>query len=317
MAVTDVGDYTPLGTVISEHVTPIDHQYLYPLDLSAGRTHYNVYAPFNGNIVLVQTRPNSVGSVDYRIVFEGSCTYWVLYDLVTQLDPVITAAMGNSLSNGTAEVRIAVHANQIIGKVGSQSLDLGVYNSDVTLPGLLVPADYIAEPWKVHTDDPLNYFDEPVKTQLLALDRRTATPRGGKIDYDIDGTARGNWFFVGTGGYGGLSPFSYWTGHLSLTVDAYNPLLLILSAGTYNGAPAQFAIRGNAPDPQTVTAASGVVVYELVSWSPGATAPPDGPVLGVALIQVLAGRQLKVQFFPGQTKAQASAFTSAALTYQR
>jgi hypothetical protein len=317
LAVADIGDYAPLGTVIHEHVTPIDHQYLYPLDLSAGRTRYTVYAPFQGHIVMIQTRPASAGSVDYRIVIEGTCTYWVIYDLVTELEPGIATAVGNALASGTATVRIAVAPNQIIGKVGGQSLDLGVYNSELTLPGLLVAADYAYEPWKVHTDDPLNYFDEPLKSQLLARNRRTIAPRGGKIDYDIDGTARGSWFLVGTHGYQGLSPFSYWTGHLSLTYDSYNPSLLIFSTGSYNGTAAQFAIRGNGPDFAAITPTSGVTVYELVNWSPGAASPPDGPVLGVAVVQMVANRQLRMQLFPGQAKSQVSGFTAAALNFER
>ena len=83
--VADIGAFIPLGAMVCGHVTPIDHQYLAPVDVAAGRTHYNGYAPFTGNIVQIQPRVKQagdpgtapVGSVDYRVVFEGSCTFWV------------------------------------------------------------------------------------------------------------------------------------------------------------------------------------------------------------------------------------------------
>src|SRR5205823_3302381 len=105
-----------------------------------------------------------------------------------------------------------------IGKVGGQTLDLGTVNADITLPGFVVPEHYVAEPWKIHSMDALDYFDEPLRSQLAAMNRRKAAPRGGKIDFDIDRAAVGNWFLVGTKGYGGTGPGggTYWTGHLAL-----------------------------------------------------------------------------------------------------
>ncbi len=48
------------------------------------------------------------------------------------------------------------------------------------------------------TVDTFDYFDEPVKSQLLAKSLRIALPVGGKIDYDIDGKLIGNWFREGS-----------------------------------------------------------------------------------------------------------------------
>ena len=198
-----------------------------------------MFAPFTGSIVLIQPRVRQatdpgtapVGSVDYRIVFEGSCTFWVYYDLVTQLEPSLLAAGGSALAaNQTAEVRIAVTAGQRIGKMGGQTLDVGTVNSEVTLPGLLVPSHYVAEPWKVHSVDGLDAFDEPLRSQLLAKDRRGALPRGGKIDFDIDGKASGNWFLVGTNGYQGNSGGAGSSaGHLSLVYGAIDPSVVEIS----------------------------------------------------------------------------------------
>jgi hypothetical protein len=329
MAIADVGEFVPLGVMAGGHVTPIDHQYLVPLDVRAGRTRYNVFAPFTGNIVLIQTRvkkpgdPGTApdGSVDYRIVFEGSCTYWVYYDLVTQLEPGLLAATGTALATGTsAYVRIPVTAGQLIGRVGGQTLDLGTVNAEVTLPGLLVPEHYVAEPWKIHSVDALEYFDEPLRGQLAALNRRKALPRGGKIDFDVDGTAAGNWFLAGTNGYGGTGPGggTHWTGHLAFVYGNIDPALIMISLAFPDGSSQQWTVNGNAPDPATVTASNGVVKYEVKGWS-GDSVRTNAftPIVGVVAVQVLPGRQLRMEYFPGLRAAAVAGFDAAAKTYER
>jgi len=326
----DIGSFVPMGAVTGAHVTPIDHQYLYPVDLNTSRTHYNVFAPFTGNIVLIQPRvkragdpgPAPVGSVDYRMVFEGSCTYWVYYDLLTQLEPGILAAGGSDLAeNRSAYVRIPVQAGQRIGKLGQQGLDLGTVNAEITLPGLLVPAHYAAEPWKIHSVDGLDYFDEPLRSQLNALNRRKSPPRGGKIDYDIDGKAVGNWFLVGTNGYGGVggtAAGAYWVGHLSLVYGHIDPALVMISMGMPDGSSRQWVVRGNAPDPATIDASSGVVKYELLqARRDSVRTNANSPLEGVLLVQVLPGRQLRVEYFAGLDSSRITGFGAAPKLYER
>ena len=327
MNVADIGAFIPLGLMIGGHVTPIDHQYLVPLDIGAGRTHYNVYAPFAGHIVQIQPRVKQagdpgtapVGTVDYRIVFEGSCTFWVYYDLVTQLEPALLAAGGSALAaNQSVNVRIAVTPRQLIGRVGSQTLDLGTINSEITLPGFIVPAHY--DPAKNHSMDALDYFDEPLRSQLLALNRRTAPPRGGRLDYDLDGKASGNWFLLGTNGYSGTANGNgaYWSGHLSLAYGHIDPALVIISMGFTDGSSQQWAVKGNAPDPATVDAASGLVKYEVMRAAGDSVRTNlNGAVSGVVLVQVLPGRQLRVEYFPGVTGAELNGFSASARTYER
>jgi len=332
MNIADVGRFVPMGAMTGDHVTPIDHQYLYLVDPNAGRTRYDVFAPFTGNIVLIQPRvkragapgPAPVGSVEYRIVFEGSCTYWVYYDLVTQLEPRILAAGGGDLrANRSAYVRIPVRAGELIGKIGQiGALDLGTVNAEVTLPGLLVPAHYVAEPWKIHSVDGLDYFDEPMRSQLNALNRRTALPRGGKIDYDIDGKAVGNWFLVGTNGFGGVrgttAGNAFWVGHLSLIYGHIDPALVVISMGMPDGSSRQWPVKGNGPDPATVDASSGVVKYEVLQYrGDSVRMNANAPLDGVLLVQVLPGRQLRVQYFTGLDSSRVAGFDAAAKLYER
>jgi hypothetical protein len=69
----------------------------------------------------------------------------------------------------------------LLGWIGGRTLDFSVVNSEVTLPGFIVPEHYAAEAWKIHVVDPFDYSDEPLRSQLLALNVRTAEPRGGGL----------------------------------------------------------------------------------------------------------------------------------------
>jgi len=79
---------------------------------------------------------------------------------------------------------------------------------------------------------------QTLRSQLLAKNKRKSAPLGGKIDFDVDGTASGNWFLLGTNGYGGLTGEgggNYWAGHLALARGNIDPALLVISMGFSNG----------------------------------------------------------------------------------
>lgn len=236
---------------------------------------------------------------------------------------------------------LAIMTGELLGRVGGQTLDFGVYDDAVTLPGLLVPEHYARESWKIHTVDPFPHFTESVRSQLLAKAVRNAEPRAGKIDHDVDGRAVGNWFRVGTNGYAGPNPppsppSGYWVGHLALVPDAYLPNHLLASLGDFGGEAKQFAIRGNGPDFAGVGADAGPVKYELVRWSYRDGDHPEAPAMGAPmrpvanlvaengdhvegtlLIQMLGPRSMKVESFPGKTATEVAGFDGAAQMYER
>ena len=76
-------------------------------------------------------------------------------------------------------------------------------NTEVKLAGFLTPKLYGHYAWRVHIVDPFDFFDEPLKSKLLALNVRKVKPFFGRIDYDVDGRLIGNWFLEGSGGYPG------------------------------------------------------------------------------------------------------------------
>ena len=165
----------------------------------------------------------------------------------------------------------------------------------------------------------------------------TGEPRGGKIDYDIDGRLVGNWFLEGTVDYRGSGPLrfqNYWYGHLAIVYDYLDPTAIRISVGglgDYGGM--LFGVRGNTPDPADVTPASGLVKYELMgtSWVVAATGErwdqsrhPGSAIRavssdfrGTALVQMLGDRRIKMEVFLERAPDQVEGFTNGARIYER
>ena len=334
MDLKDVATVTPVGLTAGAHVTPIDHLYFYPK--AKERDAAPVYAMADGYIQEISSREVSVDSgkarpAEYRIVIQHSCQTFTYFDLITSLDPSIAKyAKGFHLG-----LHIPVKSGQVIGRIGGQSLDTAVYNLDLTLPGFIHPSMYAGEDWKIHTDQFFEYFTGTLKSQLLAMNSRKVPPYSGKIDYDLPGKLRGNWFLEGTNGYGGpkggegvgKDGHGYWDGHLAIFYDAIDGKTVTISVGRFgaNGQPQAFAVKGNTPDPALVNAASGLVKYELIQKSQGINPNGEQPeqhegmvsIEGVALFQVLPGEKLKVEIIPGKTAAEVSGFSSASKIYER
>lgn len=345
MKPADIGVIQPMGNMVpGGHVTPIDHEYYYQKNPSAPADTYDVLAPADGNIVSIQYRTQNVGDQNrngqsdsvnqYRIVISYSCTFFSYYDLMTSLDKSVTDKQP-SAKQGQLQGVIAVKAGQVIGHVGGESLDFAVWDTTKTAKGLLFPAAYTGEAWKINTVAPLDYFSDSVKKQILPYYVRSSAPQDGRFDYDIAGKAVGNWFKVGTNGYSGStdgqpSP-TYYRGHLALAYDSIDSSAVVFSIGDFNGDAKLFAIKGNGPDPATIGVSSSPTTYELIQlnhmtstgqeWNGNSnekvTVSKNGPVAGVALIQLTDTNNMKVEVFPGKTASQVSGFDSNAQTYDR
>lgn len=338
----DVGIILPYGGMVGAHVTPIDHMYFSPVVFNSPRDTYEVRAMADGLITSISERTQNVDDVnnatpkeaEYQMKFWYTCDFASYYDLVTSLSPRLKAEFDAHKRGSSASVQIKVTEGEVVGRIGGQTLDFAVYDYTKILPGFIVPEHYLAESWKLHVVDPFQYFTEPVKSQLLALNVRQAEPREGKIDYDVDGKLVGTWFKEGNGGFGetGGENAAPWRAHLSFVYDSIDPSMLIVSIGDYGGQSQQFAVKGNIPDPATVSEGSAVT-YELVqidhyrtstnqSWDRNRPyndlkGKPGSHVKGTALVQLVGQRKLKFEAFPDKTAAQVSGFTSSAITYER
>jgi len=333
MKTEDLDYIDPMGMMIGGHVTPIDHQYYYakgwtpkPAKLEDLK---EIHTPAAGVIRDVQRMPTEFKTSeigDYRIIIDHSCTFYSIYIHLNLLSPKLQAMIDN---RGTKAIK--VEAGEVIGK--ARSFDFSVHNEEIRLKGFVVPAHYVGEGWKIHTVDPFDYFAEPLRSTLLEKDLRTALPRGGKIDYDVDGKLIGNWFMKDTGGYSGKNhgEYGYWKTHLAFAPNALEPTQMIASLGNFNGEAKQFGIKGNGPDPALVGVKNGLVKYELVSYyyvdsqgkplengifKVGAKVKNEDMIEGTLLIELLDARTLKAEVFPGKSKGQVAGFVNPTL-YER
>ena len=324
---------TPLGLMSGSHVTPVDHQYYQ--NFKESDWDITVYSPAAGTIIDIQHMQQTVSDGpgqtidDYRLVIEHTCTISSIFIHVGQLSPRVAEVAPSA--GESARIDLPVEAGEVIGSY-RKNVDYNVVDLEVTLEGLLVPAHYEQESWKIHTPDPFDYFTPEIREVLIAKSLRVVEPFGGKFDYDVDGRLVGNWFQEGTNGYGGADRDRYWAGHLAIAYDLFDPSQVVVSIGTFDGASAQLGVEGNAPDPLDVSIESGVVAYELVDYDyyidgerwdrvslvKGIEARnTDGRIYGVVLFQLLDDRRLKVETFPGETASQVDGFTAAALIYER
>lgn len=333
MDLENVVSISPMGTTAGPHVTPIDHLYLYPTFESAP-DEYPVYAMADGYIVDVSRRQHN-SAEEFRLVFQHSCTFFTYIDLVRSLNQDVKAAFPELEKGDYATGHYFVSAGQEIGRIGGQSLDTAVYNTDVTLTGFISPELYEAEFWKIHTDDFFAHFSQEDREAMLAKNFRKAEPRSGKIDYDQPGKLIGNWFVEGTNGYAGSEEYTsngqnnsdtgYFTTHLAFLPNAYQPDQLVVSLGNYNNQARQFSVKGNAPDFTIVSNETGPVKYELIDQKFYNSDDPiqaeknarDGETQATLLVQVLDGEKLKYELFIGKTASEVTNFTDAVTLYER
>ncbi|MBI4017399.1 MAG: hypothetical protein HY366_00450 [Candidatus Aenigmarchaeota archaeon] len=333
MRIEDISLIIPMGAMVGSHVTPIDHMYFSPAVFHSAPDTYNVYASADGIITSIGHEPHFAENKyeKYRLEIRHTCDFYSIYNLLTSLSPELQKITGGIQPGGYYGKPIQVKEGQLLGKIGGQTLDLSVNYDKVVLEGFIVPEHYAGEEWKIHTVDPFDYFKEPLRSELLAKNLRQVEPRGGKIDYDIEGRLVGNWFRDGIG-----YPRNYvrdsWKNHLSFVYDPVDPSHVIVSIGDYGGEPKQFGVKDNAPDPASISASTGLVRYELqqldyvdengeywdrFSYDSGLKAVNQAIVHGVALVQIIEARKIKFEAFPGKTSSEVSGFTSAAKIYER
>ena len=338
----------PYGHISGAHVTPIDHMYFNPMDRALGRDAYEVRAIADGVIYYMKPRDRNVDTGEekqreWRVDIAHTCSFHSYFDLLTSLAPDILAEW--EISNGEKNLGwngITIKSGQIIGRIGGQTLDFGVYNYEVILEGFIFPEHYSREPWKIHTVDPFQYFPDEVREVLLNKNLRKVEPFAGKIDHDIDGKLSGNWFELDTNWLAGLDKAKYWNGHLSIVPNHIDPTAWMFAMGNWPGANSgsgaeDFKIVNPDPSPKNVGVDHGIVKYELSKYwyCPGCkkgigTITPDKQLLakdrpkdkplsdvGVILVQLIENRLLKVEVFLGKTLSQVDSFTASAKLYER
>ena len=349
MRYSDFLSIRPYGHLSGAHVTPIDHMYFNPMDRSLGRDAYEVRAIADGVIYYINHRDKSVDSGkdkerEWRVDIAHTCSFHSYFDLLTDLDSTILKEW--EITKGEKNLGwegISVKSGQLIGRIGGQTLDFGVYDYEITLPGFVIPEHYNYEPWKLHTVDPFPFFKEEVREVLLSKNLRKIEPLAGKIDHDVDGTLSGNWFELGTNGFAGLTRDKYWKGHVSVVPNHIDPDAWMVAIGDWPNANTSsgadhFIIVDPITVPVNVTKGEGIVKYNLSEYTychldditnctkSISSIVPEKQLMathtksgdaGVLLVQLIEDRILKLEIFPGHTEEEVHAFTAAAKEYER
>ena len=353
----------PYGAMIGGHVTPIDHAYLgvkslYKAPASRTESDYiSVTSPADGTI----TELSSLGSpTSHRVVIRHGCNLISVYMVLNRPSGVLAPYAAELASKGSVNVNVAIKAGQEFGQQRDNALDFNVFDGTSWLSGFANPFSYTSQDQtKPYTANPLPFFTAAIQTAYQAQLQRATGNRIGKIDYDVIGAASGNWFLDGTIGYSGNLITTYknatslviggsvagkndysWS-HLAIAPEPVDTTKWIFSTGWWtnpDGDATQVMINigDGQVTPDKLTAASGLVAYQLVTFvandPPGS--PTGGPgyaiphavgytvgagiVRGVVGLQVNTDGSLSVEINASMTSAsQFTAFTGAKRTYHR
>ena len=318
----------PLGLMAGGHVTPVDHHYFQNFDNK--EFNIEIYSPGEGIVTSIQHMPGAKEGEDYRIVIDHSCSVSSIYIHIGILSEKLKQYAPSN--NKYVGVKVPVEAGEILGYY-MNNVDYSIADTEVILPGLLIPEHYDPETWKIHTANIYDYFNEPIKNKLIEKSLRTAEPINGKIDYDIEGKLSGNWFLQGSNGYFGTEKYGYWQEHLAIAYDYFDPERVVFSIANYDEKDShQFGVKGNSPNPSEIGVDYGLIKYELVEYDyitpngnpwdrkslvKGLKTKSTDIVQGVLLVQVLDNKKIKLETFPGKTASQVNGFSDNAKIYER
>jgi hypothetical protein len=285
----------PLGKMgPSAHTLPTDHIYFYHHPSNSGFAPVPVVAPASGVVEFI-----FAGGGDVKIGIRVNGTFLYYFDHVTLGPGIVTGAH--------------IEAGSQIGTSNSFVFDFNVTNSSHRLVGFVNPARY--GDYTLHTDAPLKYFEEPIRSMLYAKVQRVAADLDGRIDYDVAGTLSGTWFSEELPQYQ-PAPGDTYNGQreLAFAPNARFPDRPTISIGGM-GMTGTYGVPPGSPDFTAVTMASGVVVYRLLAaGEPGG--PPGTAQQGLLIVELLDAGRLRVEAVPSQTATTAT-FSADAQTYLR
>lgn len=288
----------PLGQIYPRgHTFPTDHIYF----VLAGTDH-PVYAPASGKVLYID-EPSTYGDRAIRIGVTSTMAYY----------------LGHIHISDGIEVGDTVVAGEQIGISGdTQCVDFGVVNQNIG--NQFLNTNYPKT--TLYGDKPLQYYLEPLKTQLYSLifppelinDKESydgGTTDGG-FAYDVLGTLSGNWLREGCFDDQG---WYEWEDELSFGYDTYYSNQIRIGLGTYDNA---FALDNteNPINPVDVTTATGIVTYNLYNANNTFYGlPTDETPMAIMLVQMISDTRIKLEIF--QANSASDTFTSAATYYVR
>ena len=338
----------PLGAMITTHVTPIDHIYVYypqGSENSAPGT-FTLTSPADGTIVSVEDfrKTNDYPYPDYRVVIAHSCDLYSVFIHVGELQGAAAEAASAASTSGSWSGSIPISAGEIFADESqAPGFDFSTFATDAKTE-MINSASYMSkESWKPYTANPFDYFPAEVTAQYEAKSVRATSPVGGTIFHDVAGSAQGVWFVKDSNGYGGIGDQKasynnqgkvargYWDTHLAFAPHHVDATAFIYSIGDWEGCPCQFMSVGNVDPSKVMGGAQPTVVdlveYELISpdgsrMDPnrpikGYTLKPGSKVVGSLAFQVNSDGTMTVEKRPGKDALSFTGFSASAQTYVR
>jgi len=315
LAMADISVIVPMGGAASgpsvdpttgggAHVIPSDH---INIGMNNPIPPKNIYAPADGyllQIMYVQSRwlaPDGSRLDDYALTFQIAKNLFVYVTHMTDLSADVKGLVGTlKPANAGNLFQFPIKAGTLMGVTGGstylKTFDLIADDVSYSPPGFFLTRYYKDPPISV---DPIAYYDEPLRSQLYAMLPNRPAPRIGRYYYDLQGELVGAWCAGPEAAKDPVIMFCY---------DNLDPSQLRVAD---QGVNTVYAIYGNAPDPATITVASGLTKYEIYDAS--STSGASGPHT-VLLVKMLDNLTLETEYFPGKTAAQVSDFDANAVT---
>jgi hypothetical protein len=288
----------PLGH--NNKILPISHSYWDTCDIvvlfKGDECHLGrlpIRAPGNGRVRTIEAGP------DGSITIEGPPGLWATFAHVT---PSPQLREGDNVSAGD------VIATMFLDR----SFDFGVLNYG-RAPRRFIRQDRYPEAY-IYAEHPIEQYAEPLRSQLESKVHTFHDPVG-RLSYDVEGTAQGNWFREGTPP--GVSfRFDYAHAQLFLGPLAEREETRILVVGSmWAGMEDELSVVDTAgPSWNDITPASGVVALQLWRLGDDGLQQPHWPH-GTALLEMLSETRLRLEWFVHHNPV--SGFTPAARSYVR
>lgn len=313
-----VNFFEPMGQF---GVFPVDHGGFHHIELGVPEPLTPVYAMADGQIrSLGKSGPDNWVDIKYSTTISTKLGHVGIFEnfILEQTGPLI---------DGQPHfINIDVNKGQVIAYVSSFSaLDIGLHDLDIE-NNFLYPEQYGFE--LRYASSIFNYFREPVKSELLTKAIRQQEPRGGKVDYDVNGTLAGNWFLPGS------TDFADFDKHFAIGYDHIYGDRIAIYDGYARFAQNDFTyfyswVKNNGPLPETVDLAYGVVKYEMVprrwvdridsvTWKLNSLAGVDEQtVSGVFLFEMLDTETMQTEFFSGKLADEVTGFSGNQRIYIR
>jgi len=283
-----IAEASPLGNINPPgHTFPSNHIGFY----LKGNELIPVLAMTKGT---VRTIYYNEWSDDFRIEIDHTESVLSYFDHLCNLLPSIV--IGSEL-----------HTGDLIGyaRRNTGAFDIGVVNYNVA-NSFISPERY--HEFYLYYDDPYTYFTDSIRQILELKNPRIGEPKGGKVDFDRDGTLAGNWFLEDTPLTYEASSYLYGENQLAFVYDMYNASTILISCGgTLEAAPFAYRVTGNTPNPVSITPTTGLLKYQLAS-----------PFFECTMVvKMIDNRTIQAEVFIDRLPSSVTGFSSSSRIYVR